>query len=103
MCPVHAKVLDTEIGRVSYKSLTSKVLCYSEFHAMCDLQATKDYSVIFQYIYIYIGLSIRIYIFCILNRHDKCRQRFVTLASCTHILIISDDSTFTFTFTFIIT
>ena len=32
-------VLNTKIGRASYKSLTSKAACYSEFvHARCDLQ-----------------------------------------------------------------
>ena len=51
MCPVHAKVFDTEIRRGSYKSLPSKVLCYTEFHAMCDLQATKDYSVQLSFIW----------------------------------------------------
>ena len=45
-----------------YKSLTSKVLCYSEFHAMCDLQTTKDYSV---------QLS------CIWHPRDKNRCHFV--------------------------
>ena len=38
------KVLNTEIGRASYKSLTSNVLCYTEFHARCDYHATKEYS-----------------------------------------------------------
>ena len=36
------KVLDTEIGRASYKSLTSNVLCYSEFHARCDIGQLKS-------------------------------------------------------------
>ena len=34
------QVLNTEIDRASYKSLTSNAVCYYEFmHARCDLQA----------------------------------------------------------------
>ena len=41
--PVHVKsVLNTEIGRGNYKSLTSKALSYSEFmQARCDLHANQ--------------------------------------------------------------
>ena len=37
------KVLNTEIGRASYKSLTSNAVCYYEFmDARCDLQSNEN-------------------------------------------------------------